>query len=136
MTAKEYLEQIKKIDTLIDNKISEQRQWYEKATSTTPNMSSERVQSSGSNSKMADAMNNYIDIGRQINECIDELANKRKEIIQTIERLSEPEYDVLHKVYVQYLTYDEVAAIRKVSRSWVTSTHGRALINLELLINT
>lgn len=135
MTGQDYLKQIQKIDTLIDNKLAEQRLWYARATNTTQNLSGDRVQSSGSKQKMSDAMNNYIDIGRQIDRYIDELADKRAEIIKTIEQLSEAEYDVLHKVYVQYLTLDEVADKRGKSRSWVNSIHGIALKKVENITN-
>ena len=134
MTAKEYLEQIKKIDTMIDNKIIEQRQWLDIALNTTTSFG-EKVQSTPNGQKMANAMDNHIDIGREIDRCIDELCEKKQEVIKTIEQLCEAEYDVLHKIYVQYLTFDEVAEARKMSRRWVDSTHGHALLNLEVLLN-
>ena len=55
-----YLERLEKLDVLIECKLIERRQWYELATSITANMGGEVVQSSGSQSKMADAVNKCI----------------------------------------------------------------------------
>ena len=54
--AQKFLERVEMIDTIIENKLIEQRQWKDIALGITANMGGERVQSSGSNSKMADAI--------------------------------------------------------------------------------
>ena len=56
MEAKEFLSQVKKLDLMIKNKLIEKQQWMDIALGITSNMSGERVQSSGSQSKMADAV--------------------------------------------------------------------------------
>lgn len=135
MTAKEYCEQLKKIDTIIKNKLIEKKQWLDLALNVTPSMDGERVQSSGNQQKMADAMDNLIDVERQINEYIDELCEKKQDVIKTIEQLPELEYDVLHQIYVQYKSLYEVADDRNITYSWVTSIHGRALKMLDDVLN-
>lgn len=139
MTAKEYVEQIKKIDTKIKNKhiekLMKKQQYFEIATSVCPSTEMERVQSSSNGQKMADAVINGVEIERKIDQEIIALEDKRQSIIANIERLSEPEYDVLHLIYVQYLTFDEAADKRKKSKRWVVSTHGTALQNLEKISN-
>ena len=131
MTAKSYLEEIKRIDTLIQNKRKEIAYWrevmYGRATNTTPQMSGDRVQSSGSKQKMADTVDSYIDRVRKIEHRIDELFAQMDSIIAMIERLPEDKSDILHKVYVQYMSLKEVAAIRGESYSWVATNHGYAL---------
>ena len=137
MTAKEYLEQIKKLDTLINNKLAESKQWLDLALNITSKTDGERVQSSGDKQTMANAIEKCVDIEREVNAFIDEYISKKKEIIKTIERLPEAEYDVLHKIYVQYKTLYEVADERDIAYSWATSIHGRALKSLdEILKNT
>lgn len=106
MTAKEYLSQIKKINTQIRNKKYELKE----------------LQESGLNV-------------RPVLEIMSKLDIEKRKIIGTIERLPEAEYDVLHKVYVQYLTLQEVAADRDISYSLAATIHGRALKRLESLIN-
>lgn len=129
--AKEYLEGIKRYDTLIQNKRKEQEYWkgimMERATSITAQMGGERVQSSGSKHKMADTIDSGIDRAQKIEKRIAELFDKMDAIIADIEQLPEDKSDILHKVYVQYMSLKEVAASRGESYSWVTTNHGIAL---------
>ena len=130
MTAKEYLSQIKKLDTLIDNKLAEVAHWKAVASGTTSRSEGERVQATGSNQKMADAVARYMDMENEINADID-----RQEVIQTIEQLPWIEYDVLHKIYVQGKEFWEVADSHEKSYSWTTTIHGRALTNLQKILD-
>lgn len=131
MTAKKYLEQIKRIKTLIKNKTAEKLIWettmMELATNITPQMSGDRVQSSGSKQKMADTVDSGVDRIRRMEQRIEELYAEMDSIIQTIEMLPEDKSDVLHMVYVQDKSLKEVAASRGESYSWVATNHGIAL---------
>lgn len=127
MKARQYLMQLKKIDTVINNKLIELSRWKEVALSITPNIGGDRVQSSGNQQKMACAIEKYIDIDREINDRIDALYKTKQEILNTIEQLPEPEYDILHKIYVQNKTLYEVSSERDIAYSSVTAIHGRAL---------
>lgn len=135
MTAKEFLQQIRKMDKLIENKLAEVQQWKDIATNTSPNMTGERVQSSGNPHKMSDAIGRYIDLEREINQDIAKLVDAKKDVISVIEQLNATEYDVIHKIYVQYLTFDEVAYACKHSRSWATTIHGMALKHIQELLD-
>ena len=90
--AQDFLDQIVKIDTLIEYKQSEVERWKEKATSITAPTDSERVQNSGSLQKMADAVCEYVDLEE---EDIRQLFKQRRHIIGTIEQLSVTEYKLL-----------------------------------------
>ena len=135
MNAKEFLKQIRKLDKLIENKLAEVQQWKEIATNASPNMTGERVQSSGNPHKIADAIGRYIDLEREINQDIDNLVETKKDVINVIEQLNATEYDVIHKIYVQYLTFDEVAYACKHSKSWATTIHGRALKHIQDILD-
>lgn len=134
MRAKDYLNQISKIDRLIENKIAEMDQWKAIATGTTSYSEGDRVQSSGSKEKMADAVARYLDMENEINSEIDRLIDIKQEVISTIEQLQTDEYDILHKIYVQFKSFQEVAAEKGKSYSWVTSKHGRGLANLQRIL--
>lgn len=135
MDAKEFLRQIRKLDKLIENKLVEVQQWKEIATNVSPNLTGERVQSSGNPQKIADAIGRYIDLEREINQDIDKLVETKKDVISVIEQLNATEYDVLHKVYVQGFTFDEVAITCRHSRSWATTVHGRALKHVQTILD-
>ena len=144
---KEFLKQLEKLDKLIENKTAESAHWRAMAKRTTTHYGGEKVSSSGSQQKMENAIVRYMDIENEINECIDKMYDKRKEIISIIEKLSSTEYDVLHKMYVgktivredgitetKYMSFDEVAEMNGKSYSWATTIHGRALKNLKRLL--
>ncbi len=131
MTAKEKLSEIKRIDTLIQNKTAEKRKWeaitMDRATSITASTEGERVQSSGSKQRMADTVDSGIDRVRRIEKRIKELYAEMDAIIAIIDSLPEAESDILHKVYVQYMELKEVAACRNEAYSTVSHKHLAAL---------
>jgi hypothetical protein len=127
--AKKYLMQIEKIDALIENKKGEKEFWEDIATGTTVQLS-ERVQTSSNGQKMSDAVINALEVQKEINAHIKTLCETRKEVISVIEQLNADEYDLLHKVYVQYYTLKEVQYMKKRSYSSITALHGQALNNV------
>lgn len=135
MRARDYLNQLKKLDSMIKNKMIEREQWRSMALSTTAHSDGERVQSSGSQQKMADAICRYIDIENDINSRIDALVDKRNEVIEVIEQLDEPEYNLLHCVYVQYIALHDVPEVIGKSYSWATTMHGRALAHVQEILD-
>ena len=135
MNAKEYLLRVRKIDKLIENKISEAEHWKSVAMGSTSYSDGDRVQSSGSKQKMADAVARYIDIESEINDEIDLLADIRREIVGTIEQLPVTEYDLLYKVYIVGKELQDVATDMDKSYSWATTVHGRALAHLQKILD-
>lgn len=132
MDAKEYLEQIEDIDTKIANKSIEVAQWKLIAKQTTACMDgSERVQSSGSQQKMANAVTIYTSIEEEISE----LVKQRDDIAKTIEQLTTKEYNVLHKKYFQGMSYRAIAEESNKSYSWATSTHNDAIEHLQGILD-
>lgn len=127
MDAKKYLGQLKRLDTMITNKLIEKAQWKAISLGTTAPLGGERVQTSGSQQKMADAIDRYIDIEAEIDAYIDKLVDTKKDVISVIEQLNTTEYDILHKVYVQYITLEDVAGMYGRSYTWVTTAHGRGI---------
>ena len=135
MKAKDYLRQLQKLDRLIENKLAELQQWRAMATCTTQQLNADKVQSSGNPQKMADAVIKIIEIEGEIDRYVDSLVDTKREVISTLERLNPTEYDLLHKVYVQYNTFDAVAIRTGKSYSWVTTVHGRALKNVQSILD-
>lgn len=133
--AKEYLLQLRKIDRLIENKIAESDYWRSVALGTSSFSDGDRVQSSGSKQKMADAVCRYMTIEKEIDAEIDRLVDTKQEVIKTIEQLRTDEYDILHKAYVQFKDFGVIAIEMDRSRSWVTSVHGRALANVQKILD-
>lgn len=134
-TAKEFLQQYKKIGRMIENKRAEMEQWQMIATGTTSFSSGERVQSSGSQQKMADAIVRFVDIENEIKNDINKLIDAREDIVNVIQQLKWYEYDLLHKVYIQNYTLAEVAYMNEKSYTSITTAHGRALKSVQRILD-
>lgn len=123
-----YLEQVEKIDAMINNKIIEKEQLKQSALSITASTEGERVQASGSQSRMADTIARYLDKEAEINTLVDKLYDKKQEIIRIIEKVENPIwYNLLHMKYIQFKDFYEIALRYGKDYNWATTNHGRAL---------
>ena len=136
MKAKDFLLQLPKLEALIKNKLIEKQQWKDIALGITPQMSSDRVQSSGNQQKMACAIERMVDIEKELDEFVDSLIETRNEVLSVIEQLNSDEYDFLHLVYVQHFTLKEVANLKNYSYSWATTFHGNALKKVQKILDS
>ena len=102
---------------------------------TTSHSYGERLQSSGSQQMMADAVGRYIDLETEINQFIDQMIDTKKDVINVIQKLNVTEYDVLHKHYVQYISLEDVAEAYGKTYSWATTVQGRALRNVQKILD-
>lgn len=150
MKAKVFLNQLTKLDTMIENKMIEREQWKAIAEGVTAGGTSvivldkkgrqqlhnmDKVQASGNPQKMADAVHKMIEIDAEIDLCIDKLIDAKKDVLSVIEKLSAAEYDIIHKIYVQHISLYEVAAMSKRSYSSITTLHGRALKSVQNILD-
>ena len=145
MKAVKYLERIEIIDRLIENKLSESEYWKSIASNVSVSIPTatvggkivglERIKSSGISDKMADAVCNYVDIEEAYKLEIGELAAERRDILSTIEKLPPQEYIVIYKRYVEHKQMQEIAIEMCRSRGWVTGTHGKALEDLQAILD-
>lgn len=127
MSAEEYLERIKKIDSMIKNKLRDHARWLEVADGLGGASLGERVQSSRNLHRGSDAIDTYIDLEREINA----LKQERQRIIETIEQLPSAEYDVIYKLYVEDYTMKEVAYHAGKTYDWVKRHKRSALLMLQ-----
>lgn len=148
MRAEYYLSQVQKFDRIIKNKFEEQEQWLAMATNITARMGGERVQASGSQQKMEDAVIESVSLGEQITRSINTMMAKRNEIIETIELLDLQSYEVLYKMYVgkvivkkdgrletEYLSPKEIAAEWHKSDGQIRYLHRQALAELQEILD-
>ena len=115
MNAEQYLDRIKKIESLVRARLIEHARLVEIAEGIGSATIGERVQSTRNLHKSADAIGSYVDLEREIAE----MEQERREILYTIERLPSAEYDVIYDLYVADKQYKEIAYERKRSMDWV-----------------
>lgn len=86
---------------------------------------------------MADAVDASIDFGNEMDTAIIQREAEKQHIISQLEKLKDSdEYDVLYFLYVEFMSIDETAEACDKSRSWVTSIHGQALVNLGKILDS
>lgn len=131
-----FLKSVEKLDAILENKLIEQMQWKEVALNISANIGGERVQSSHCPSKMADAVIKCVAMEEEIAECVDKLIAEKKKVIGVLEQLYSPtEYKILHMRYIQYISLSDIAERLNREYTWVTTTHGRALKNVQKIID-
>ena len=136
MDAKSYLREVERLDVRIQNKLIERQQWKDIAFGITASVGGERVQTSGSQQKMADAVVKCVDMEEEINALVDSLIETKKDVIATIEQLDNPtEYDILHKRYIQFMPLKEIAERYGREYNTITTAHGRALKNVQMILD-
>lgn len=136
MEAQKYLKQVLFAEKKIKNKLAERQKWKDIALSITACMGGERVQTSGSKDKMANAVEECEDAESQVLESVKECRKIIDDVTHTIENLdSATEYDLLHMRYVQHMDLQEIADEYRKEYGWATTTHGRALKNVQALLD-
>ena len=134
--AEVFLKSVEKIDAILENKLIEQQQWRSIATSVSANMEGERVQSSSPKSKLENAVVNCVAMEDEICECVDKLIEEKRKVTKVIESLYSPmEYKILHMRYIQYISLSDIADRLNREYTWVTTTHGRALKNVQKILD-
>ncbi len=135
MKAQEFLQQLKKLDKIIENKLVEKGQWQNIATRTTVQLGKEKVQASANPQTMESAVVRFVDIETEIDVYIDKLIDVKQDVISVIEQLNAREYDLLHKLYVQFYTMQEVVELYGNSMSWAKGIHRSGLRKVQKILD-
>lgn len=135
MDAKAYLSQLKKLASMIKNKRAEIEQWRAVAYGITPQSNGERVQSSGSADKMANAVCNYVPLEKELESQIARYESLMLEVIEVIEQLDEPFYSIIHKHYIEGKKFDVIAEEISYSYQYTTEMHRTALGMVQRIID-
>jgi DNA-directed RNA polymerase specialized sigma24 family protein len=131
VTAKEYLEQIEQIESIIVNRLLERKRWVNIADGLGGASDGDKVQSSKNLQPMQTAVLNYIEIDEEIAY----LRHKREEIIKDIESLPRKEYNVIYKLYVDRMTMKEVAYHFCRSYDWVKLKKRSAMGRIQAMLD-
>ncbi len=132
MKAKEYLQKITFLDSKIESNKERIMRYKESAENKTSNLSPNKVQTSTSKQKMADAVCSYSDLERIIKA--DE--KKKQEIIDTISMLNPNESTVLYKCYADAMTLWEISKDMDRSYSWVSKRHSDGVRNVQKILDS
>lgn len=134
MRAKEYLQQLRRLDTVIDQKIRELDELRTRSTRiSSMDYSIERVQTSPSgDAPYAKTVHRMIDLNEEINREIDDFVDRKHKIINQIQGLDNPNYiKLLFKRYVEFKKFEEIAFELNFTYQYTIELHGYALKEFE-----
>lgn len=136
MNAKEYLHQVRFIDTVIDNKQKELEQLKDMAVSISSGPSDkESVQTSHDQDKLGDIVAKIIDTQDEINCQIDHLVDVKREVVRVMEKVKNVDaYKILYKRYIECKRWELIAVEMSYSIQWVYKIHGAALIEISKIL--
>ena len=146
MQAIEYLNQVKRLDSLIENKREEERELWAMATSMTQN-SDGMPHGTSDPDKMTNIVQKLIAARESTNDMIDKYVDAKQAVINHIEMLPRKQYEVLYWLYVKkkekrkpgekpYYTWTEVAENLGCSEENIRKTRRRAIKNLQKILDS
>lgn len=135
MKVKQYLQQLRKLDIVINQKIEERETLRASLTSiASPDLSNERVQGGDppGDARFVKAIARVIDLEKEIDETIDSFVDKKHLIIDQIQGLSNAAYiDLLYKRYVEYKRLEVISVEMNYTYQYTKEMHGYALQDFE-----
>lgn len=131
------MSEIRRLDAFIDAKLAERDALYEMLTHITPTLKQDVVSSCGfQQDKIGNAIAKIADLGNEIDSVVDSFVDKKREASALLERLENPlHYQVLHKRYVLFQSFEKIAGDLNYTYRWVCKTHGRALQEFDKILN-
>ena len=132
MDTKQYLQQISRLDRMIQNKLAEISQLRELAMSVSAVKNEERVQTTPNFDKIGTAYCKIEEMEEKLDKLIDEFVDKKNLIISQIDKIeNETYYEILFARYIEKKTFEKIADEMNYSFRNTTRLHGQALREFE-----
>ena len=128
MTTKEYLNQIRSLDGMIQSKLSEICRLKNAATSTTAAIKEVNVQTSPDHDRMGSAIAKIADLERETDFLVDAFVDLKKEAYQKISLLKNPKHKyILIQKYIKYKSIYAIAEELGMSDRGCKKAHKKAI---------
>ena len=132
MDTKQYLNQISRLDRMIQNKLAEISQLRELAMSVSAVKNEERVQNTPNFDKIGTAYCKIEEMEEKLDKLIDEYVDKKNLIISQIDKIeNETYYEILFARYIEKKTFEKIADEMAYSWRQIIRLHGGALQEFE-----
>ena len=133
MTAKEYLQQIKRLDTRINLDLRELQHWRDLSS----RISSVNFNATGSSTRgieppFVKCLDKIMELEEKINAEIDKLIDLKSEILNSIHSLENEDYQsVLEMRYISGFAWGRIANEMHYSVRWIYKLHDAAIAELQ-----
>lgn len=132
MTTKDYLNQVGRLNRMINNKLVEIAQLKELACSISAIQTGERVQTTPNYDKIGTAYAKIDEMERKLDKLIDTYVDKKNHIIGQIDGVEdEMLYNILFARYIERKTFEKIATELEYSWRQIIRLHGKALKQFE-----
>lgn len=139
MKAKEYLQQLSRLNVIIRQKMQEKADLSSSYSSIgSTDTSKERVSggAAAGNAGYTRTVDRLIDLEKEIDREIDQYADLKHTIINQIQALPDPQHvDLLYQRYVKECTFEQIAVNMNYSIRNVYNLHGQALQSFQVMYN-
>lgn len=128
MTAKEYLRQAYRLDQRINSKLEQLRSLNELATKATSTLTGMPKSPNHNTSLVGDAVAKIVDLQDEINYDIDHLVDLKRDMVRTIKKVDNAEYQTLLELrYLCFKTWEQIAVDMNYTIDNVYRIHRKAL---------
>ena len=128
MTAKEYLEQARYLDQMIDSKFMEAESLRSLATKVTATYSDTPHTTTPDNHRLEKILTSIADLENEIDEDIDRFVTLKKEIKDVIGEVKNVKFRTLLEMrYLSQMTWEQIAVKLGYDLRYTHKIHGRAL---------
>lgn len=132
MTTKDYLNQINRLNMLINNKLLEISQFKELSCSISAVKNDEKVMTTPNQDPIGTSIAKIDEMERKLDDMIDDYIDKKNHIISQIQNIENDDfYEILFARYIEKLTFEKIA--NKTGWCWrqVHRIHSKALKEFE-----
>lgn len=131
MQAKQYLKELKRLDTCINQQLQEKAALYT-STIGAARTDKDRVQTSGSGDMMPELIQRLLDLEAEIDKEIDNFADQKRKMIRQIQGLKNETYvSLLYRRYVEFKSLEEIAVEMNYTYQHTRRMHGYALAEFQ-----
>ena len=132
MTTKDYLNQVSRLNRMINNKLAEIAQLRELSCGISAIKGEERVLSSSDPDKIGSTYAKIDEMERNLDKMIDEYTDKKNTIIGQIDSIEDEDYyNILFSRYIEKKTFEAISVDMNFSYRNTTRIHGKALKEFE-----
>lgn len=134
MNIYEWLEQVQKLDQLINAKLSEREQLWALATRVTPDTDGMPHGKGEVSDPVGNAVVKLVALAEEINQLVDMYVAHKQKVISALEELPAKEYGVLHRHYIKYMSWNAVAEDMGYCKQQIWRIRKKAISHLKDVI--
>ncbi len=136
VTAKEYLSQAYRIDQRINAKLEQVERLRALTRKATVSYGGETVSHTRNVTALEDSIIRLMEAENELNGEIDRLVDLKRTIYQLLQRVREPELQLLLELrYLCFKSWSEIAVTMEYDDRYVYKVHGRALREVEKILS-